>query len=63
LNVQPTTLAHDDVKLPRSEGGSEFGAAELRGLTVRERAHALVDIAHPDHRQELRKVTGTLGTR
>jgi len=32
---------------------SEFGAAELAGRTVAERARALVDIAHPDAREEL----------
>ena len=33
---------------------TEFGAAELRGGTVRERALALAEIAHPDFRDELR---------
>lgn len=33
---------------------TEYGAAELRGHTVRERALALADIAHPDFRDELR---------
>jgi len=37
--------------------------AELAGLTVRERAHALVDIAHPDHRPALREVADRLGSR
>lgn len=32
---------------------TEFGAADLRGLTVRERASALAGIAHPDFRDEL----------
>ena len=32
---------------------TEFGSAELSGMTVRERAHALVAIAHPDVRDEL----------
>jgi acyl-CoA hydrolase len=32
---------------------TEFGAAELSGLTVRERAQELVKIAHPDFRAEL----------
>ncbi len=32
---------------------TEFGAAELRGRTVRERALALAAIAHPDFRAEL----------
>jgi len=54
------------VSTPRHHTGvvvTEFGAAELRGLTVRERAHALVDIAHPDHRQELRIIAESLGAR
>jgi len=33
---------------------TEFGAADLRGATVRERAHLLADIAHPQFRDELR---------
>ncbi|MFK7896001.1 MAG: acetyl-CoA hydrolase/transferase family protein [Myxococcota bacterium] len=34
---------------------SEFGAAELAGRTVGERAEALAGIAHPDHRESLLK--------
>jgi acyl-CoA hydrolase len=33
---------------------TEFGAAELAGRTVEERAEALVAIAHPEFRDELR---------
>ncbi|MFN8036877.1 MAG: acetyl-CoA hydrolase/transferase C-terminal domain-containing protein [Acidimicrobiia bacterium] len=33
---------------------TEYGAAKLRGRTVRERAFALAQIAHPDFRDELR---------
>jgi acyl-CoA hydrolase len=33
---------------------TEYGVAELRGATVRERAFALAEIAHPDYREELR---------
>jgi acyl-CoA hydrolase len=33
---------------------TEFGVAELRGRSVRERAEALIAIAHPDHRDTLR---------
>jgi len=32
---------------------TEYGAAELRGATTRERARALAEIAHPDYRDEL----------
>jgi len=38
---------------------TEYGAAELAGLTVRQRAHALAAIAHPDFREELRKSAGS----
>lgn len=40
---------------------TEFGAAELAGMTVAERAKALVDIAHPDHRDALREKAEVLG--
>ena len=33
---------------------TEYGVAELFGRSVRERAHALIGIAHPDFRDELR---------
>ena len=33
---------------------TEYGVAELFGRSVRERAHALIAIAHPDFRDELR---------
>ena len=32
---------------------TEFGVASLKGLTLRERAQALIEIAHPDDRVEL----------
>ena len=54
------------VSTPRHHTGvviTEYGAAELTGLTVRERAHLLVDIAHPDFRSDLRKVADALGRR
>jgi acyl-CoA hydrolase len=34
---------------------TEYGARDLHGLTVRERGEALISIAHPDVRAELRK--------
>jgi acyl-CoA hydrolase len=52
------------VSTPRHHTGvvvTEYGAAQLNGLTVRERATALADIAHPDFRAELRAVAQTLG--
>ncbi len=32
---------------------TEYGVANLKGRTVRERAQALIDVAHPDDRQKL----------
>jgi acyl-CoA hydrolase len=32
---------------------TEFGAAEIAGLSISERAHALAAISHPDFRDEL----------
>jgi acyl-CoA hydrolase len=52
------------VSTPRHHTGvviTEYGAVDLTGLTVRERAEALVGIAHPDFRAELSEVAGTLG--
>ena len=52
------------VSTPRHHTGvvvTEYGVAELTGLTVRERAHRLVAIAHPDFRDELGKVADGLG--
>ncbi len=34
---------------------TEYGAVNLHGMTLRERAAALISIAHPDHRSELQK--------
>jgi acyl-CoA hydrolase len=52
------------VSTPRHHTGvvvTEFGAADLRGRTVRERARALAEIAHPDFRDELAAAAETLG--
>ena len=38
-----------------------FGIARLRGRTVRERANALIGVAHPDFRAGLRKQAEKLG--
>lgn len=34
---------------------TEFGVASLFGKSLRQRAHALINIAHPDHREWLEK--------
>jgi acyl-CoA hydrolase len=33
---------------------TEFGVASLRGVSLRDRAYSLINIAHPDYREELR---------
>jgi len=40
---------------------TEFGAAEVSGLTVRDRAHALAEVAHPDFRAELHAQAENIG--
>jgi acyl-CoA hydrolase len=40
---------------------TEWGVAELRGRSIRARAHSLISIAHPDHRDELRTAAHRLG--
>ena len=52
------------VSTPRHHTGvvvTEYGAADLSGRTVRERASALAEIAHPDFRDELRARAAELG--
>jgi len=52
------------VSTPRHHTGvvvTEYGVAELIGRTVRERAHLLAEIAHPEHRSELHRIAETLG--
>ena len=34
---------------------TEYGVAKLYGKSLRERAKALIELAHPDHREELDK--------
>ena len=41
---------------------TEYGVAELRGRTVRERALALAEIAHPDFRDELRAAVAEIAS-
>ncbi|HEV3212284.1 MAG TPA: acetyl-CoA hydrolase/transferase C-terminal domain-containing protein [Acidimicrobiales bacterium] len=51
------------VATPRHHTGTvitEFGAADLAGRTVRERALALAAIAHPEYRDELVEAAGRL---
>jgi Acetyl-CoA hydrolase len=62
--ILPVLPAGAVVSTPRHHTGvvvTEHGSAELTGLTVRERARALADIAHPDFRAELHAKAETLG--
>ena len=40
---------------------TEWGVAELRGRSIRERTQALIAVAHPDHRDRLRSEARRLG--
>lgn len=40
---------------------TEYGVAYLGGRTIRERAMALIEIAHPDHREDLMRSARELG--
>ena len=54
--IVPQLAAGDAVTTPKNTVDkivTEWGVAELRGRTIRERAVALIAIAHPDHRAEL----------
>jgi acyl-CoA hydrolase len=54
--IVPRLAAGDVVTTPKNTVDkvvTEFGVAELRGRSIRERTRALIDIAHPDHRADL----------
>lgn len=62
--IQPVLPAGSVVSTPRHHTGvvvTEYGSADLVGLTVTERARALAEIAHPEFRDELRALAETLG--
>jgi len=55
--IVPSLAPGTPVTVPRTYVDfvvTEFGAAELRGRTLQQRARALCEIAHPDFRDELR---------
>jgi len=55
--IVPMLTAGAGVTIPRNYADfivTEYGIAHLRGLSLKERALALIDIAHPDVRDELR---------
>lgn len=56
--IVPRLAAGDAVTTPKNTVDmvvTEFGVAELRGRTIRERTRALIDVAHPRFRDELRQ--------
>ena len=62
--VLPVLPSGAIVSTPRHHTGvvvTEYGAAELTGLTVRERANALADIAHPEFRAVLHATAEEMG--
>jgi 4-hydroxybutyrate CoA-transferase len=40
---------------------TEFGAANLHGMSIRKRAEALIEISHPDFREQLREEARQIG--
>ena len=40
---------------------TELGVAEMRGRTLQQRARALIDIAHPNFREELSSSAREMG--
>jgi 4-hydroxybutyrate CoA-transferase len=57
-SIVPELPPGTPVTVPRAYADyviTEYGAAHIRGLSRRERAEALINIAHPDFRADLRK--------
>lgn len=62
--IRAALLAGEGVGVPRSEVHyviTEYGIAYLFGKSIRERAIALIQIAHPDHRAALLQEAQALG--
>jgi 4-hydroxybutyrate CoA-transferase len=59
--IVPSFRKGTPVTLPRYMADTvvtEFGVAELKGKTLRQRAEALIAVAHPDFREQLREELG-----
>ncbi|MDF1569554.1 MAG: acetyl-CoA hydrolase/transferase C-terminal domain-containing protein [Spirochaetaceae bacterium] len=62
--IVPTLAAGTMVTVPRQDldwVATEYGAVQLRGRTVAERARKLISIAHPDYRDELERAAREIG--
>jgi len=62
--IVPSHPAGAIISTPRHHTGiviTEYGAADLRGLTLAERARALAEIAHPNFRAGLRSAAAQFG--
>jgi acyl-CoA hydrolase len=62
--IVPRLAAGDVVTTPKNTVDkvvTEWGVAELRGRTIRERTAALIEVAHPDHRDALRAQAAAIG--
>ncbi|MBP8640303.1 MAG: acetyl-CoA hydrolase/transferase family protein [Oscillospiraceae bacterium] len=62
--IVPQLMAGAAVSLSRNDVDrvvTEYGVAELRGTNIRERVRRLIDIAHPDFREQLRDEAVRLG--
>ena len=56
--IQPVRSPGSAVSIPRNLADyvvTEYGIAKLRGRSIRQRVDALISIAHPDFREELRR--------
>ena len=61
--VVPTLDAGSVVTTPRSDTHwvvTEFGAVDLKGKSVKQRARALIELAHPDFREDLQRASREL---
>ncbi len=63
-NIVPAQAPKASVIMNRGDVNyvvTEYGAAYLGGKSIRERAMALIEVAHPDHREELMAQATELG--
>jgi acyl-CoA hydrolase len=62
--IVPTLAPGDAVTTPKNTVDkvvTEFGVAELRGRSIRQRTNALIAVAHPDHQERLKDDAARLG--